>query len=57
MRDLEGVHALECMVTKPTRITDATETLLDVILTNRFDLRIENYINVSEPYRLGKTPY
>ena len=38
MCDLEDVHGLECLVTKPTRITDTTETLLDVILTNRLDL-------------------
>ena len=38
MRDLEDVHGLECLVTKPTTITDTTETLLDVTLTNRPDL-------------------
>ena len=35
MRDVEDVHGLECLVTKPTIITDTTETLLDVTLTNR----------------------
>ena len=25
MRDFEDVHGLECLVTKPTRITDTTD--------------------------------
>ena len=33
--DLEEVRGLECLVTMPARVTDTTESLLDVILTNR----------------------
>ena len=33
--DLDEVHGLECLVTMPTRVTDTTESLLDVILTNK----------------------
>ena len=38
MCDLEDVHGLVSQVTKATRITDTTETLLDVISTNKPDL-------------------
>ena len=33
--DLEEVHDLQCLITKPTRITKTSETLLDVILTTK----------------------
>ena len=33
--DLEEVHDLQCLITKPTRITPTSETLLDVILTTK----------------------
>ena len=33
--DLEEVHDLQCLITKPTRVTPTSETLLDVILTNK----------------------
>ena len=39
--DLEEVHGLECLVKKPTRVTNNSETLLDVILTNKQELFIE----------------
>jgi len=32
------VHRLSCLVTKPTRITEKSHTLLDVILTNKPEL-------------------
>ena len=35
LKDLEDVHGLQCMITEPTRITQTTETLLDVILINK----------------------
>ena len=31
---LEELHNLQCMIEKPTRVTDKTQTLIDVILTN-----------------------
>eukprot|EP00795_Rhopilema_esculentum_P004074 gene4075-20254_t len=31
---LEEVHNLQCMIERPTRVTDKTQTLIDVILTN-----------------------
>ena len=33
--DLEEVHDLQCLITKPTRITKTSETLPDVILTTK----------------------
>lgn len=33
--DLEDVHELLCVMNKPTRITDTSRTLIDVILTNK----------------------
>ena len=38
LADLEEVHGLQCLITKPTRITPTSETLLDVILTNKPNL-------------------
>ena len=35
LKDLEDVHGVQCMITEPTRITQTSETLLDVILTNK----------------------
>jgi len=35
LTDLEEVHGLECMITRPTRVTPVSETLIDVILTNK----------------------
>ena len=35
MLDLEEVHDLQCLITKPTGITKTSETLLDVILTTK----------------------
>ena len=33
-RDLEDIHELSCLINKPTRMTDTSRTLIDVILTN-----------------------
>ena len=33
--DLEEVHDFQCLIPKPTRITKASDTLLDVILTTK----------------------
>lgn len=41
LNDLEEVHGLECLVKKPTRITNNSETLLDVIITNKPELFVE----------------
>ena len=38
LTDLEEVHGMQCLITKPTRITPTSETLLDVILTNKPNL-------------------
>ena len=38
LADLEEVHEMQCLITKPTRITPTSETLLDVILTNKPNL-------------------
>ena len=38
LRDIEEVFELTCLVTEPTRITDTSQTLLDVLLTNQPDL-------------------
>ena len=38
LKDLEEVHNLHCLISEPTRITTTTQTLLDVILTNRPEL-------------------
>ncbi|KAL9964953.1 hypothetical protein ACROYT_G028670 [Oculina patagonica] len=38
LADLEEVHGMQCLITKPTRITLTSETLLDVILTNKPNL-------------------
>ena len=38
LTDLEEVHGFECLVDKPTRITNHSSTLLDVILTNKPEL-------------------
>lgn len=38
LRDLEDVHSLTCLIDKPTRITETSQTLLDVILTNKPEL-------------------
>lgn len=35
LRDLEDVHELSCLINKPTRITNTSRTLIDVILTNK----------------------
>ena len=35
---MEVVHGLKCLITDPTRIAVSTETLIDVILTNKQDL-------------------
>lgn len=35
--DLEEVYGLECLIKEPTRITENSSTLLDVILTNQPD--------------------
>ena len=36
--DLEEVNGLECLIKEPTRITENSSTLLDVILTNKQEL-------------------
>ena len=32
------MHGLKCLITKPTRVTEKSQTLLDVILTNKPEL-------------------
>ena len=34
-RDLEDIHELSCLINKPTRITNISRTLIDVILANQ----------------------
>ena len=36
--DLEDVYGLTCLITRPTRITNNSQTLIDVILTNKPEL-------------------
>ena len=36
--DLEDVHGLTCLITRPTRIANNSQTLIDVILTNKPEL-------------------
>jgi hypothetical protein len=36
--DLEDIHGLSCLIDKPTRITESSQTLLDIILTNKPEL-------------------
>ena len=38
LKDLEEVNNLQCMIHEPTRITATSESLLDVILTNKPEL-------------------
>ena len=38
LRDIEEVFELTCLVTEPTRITDTSQTLLDVLLTNKHNI-------------------
>ena len=38
LADLEEVHGMQCLITKPTRITPTPETLLGVILSNKPNL-------------------
>ena len=33
--DLEDIHGYSCLIDQPTRITDHSQTLLDIILTNK----------------------
>ena len=47
LRDLEDIHDLSCLISKPTRITGTIQTLIDVILTNKPELFKEN--NVYDP--------
>lgn len=35
LADFEEVHGMECLVTKPTRITPTSETMLDVIVAKK----------------------
>ena len=46
-RDLEDIHELSCLINKPTRITDTSRTLIDVILTNKPEIFKES--NVYDP--------
>ena len=36
--DLEQIHNLECLIKKPTRVTKTSQTLLDVMMTNKPEL-------------------
>ena len=38
LHDIEEIHGLTCMITKATRVTKDSQTLLDVILTNKPEL-------------------
>ena len=38
IRDLEETLGLECLINQPTRVTNITQTLIDVIMTNQPDL-------------------
>ena len=42
--DLEEVYDLECLIKEPTRITENSSTLLDVILTNQPDFFRGSYV-------------
>ena len=33
--DLEDVYDFTCLIDKPTRVTPTTQTLIDVLLTNK----------------------
>ena len=65
LRDLEEIYELECMIDQATRVTRTTQTLLDVILTNKADLfscsgAVEQNIvphGLWLSYREGQTPY
>ena len=35
IRDLEETLGLECLINQPTRVTNITQTLIDVIMTNQ----------------------
>ena len=45
--DLEQIHNLECLIKKPTRVTKTSQTLLDVMMTNKPELF--RTANVYEP--------
>ena len=38
LHDIEEIHGLTCMITKATRVTKDSQTLLDVILTKKPEL-------------------
>lgn len=38
LHDLEEAMGLQCLINQPTRVTNTTQTLIDVILTNQPDL-------------------
>ena len=42
LTDLEEVNNLKCLITKPTRITVHSQTLLDVLLTNSPELFVKS---------------
>lgn len=42
LSDLEDIHGLECLINEPTRVTEKSRTLLDVILTNRPELFLQS---------------
>ena len=48
LRDLEEIHGLTCLIEKPTRVTENSQTLIDVIITNRPEL-----FNKSDVYNTG----
>jgi len=38
LKDVEDIHGFSCLIDKPTRITESSQTLLDIILTNKPEL-------------------
>ena len=44
LRNLEEIRELECLIKRATRITTSSQTLLDVILTNKADLLVYGFL-------------
>ena len=44
LRNLEKICELECLIKRATRITRSSQTLLDVILTNKADLLVYGFL-------------
>ena len=44
LTDLEDIHSLLCLIDTPTKVTESSQTLLDIILTNKPELFKEHDI-------------